>query len=234
MKKLLIAFLAIVLLGSFRHDEELSIWLIGDSTMARKSPTRDPESGWGVPLQDLFIDRAKVHNHAASGRSSKSFVDEKRWEAVRNSIHPGDYVVIQFGHNDEKEKESLHTDPNSTYKDYLKKFVVETLKRKGIPIICSPIVRRHFDESGKLLDTHEEYVDAAEEVAKENNVIYIDMEAKTRELVEKLGPEGSKKLYNYKKKDNTHLNHYGSRKVAELFAEGLREKQNLRLAQWLK
>ncbi len=234
MKKLLFAFLTIILLGSFHHDEGINIWLIGDSTMARKSVDRDPESGWGVPLQDFFIERAKVHNHAASGRSSKSFVDEKRWEAVKDSIQPGDYVVIQFGHNDEKKKDHLYTDPNSSFKEYLKKFVEETREKGGIPIICSSIVRRHFDDAGQLIDTHGDYITAAKDAAKENNVFYIDMEAKTRELVEKLGPEASKKLYNYGRKDNTHLNHYGSRKVSELFVEALREKQNLRLARWLK
>ena len=134
MKKVLVfSFLLIVVMG-FMPGKKINVWLIGDSTMAWKNPNQEPESGWGEGLKKFF-DKAVVHNHAASGRSTKSFVSEKRWRSVLDSIQPGDYVVIQFGHNDEKPDSFLHTDPFTTYKQYLKKFVDETRLKKGIAII---------------------------------------------------------------------------------------------------
>ena len=124
-----------------------------------------------------------VKNHAASGRSSKSFVSEKRWAAILDSIRPGDYVVIQFGHNDEKPDSTLHTEPFTTYKQYLKKYIDETRLKKGNPIVCSSIVRRHFDSDGKLKDTHGDYIKASREIAVETNTAFIDMEAKSRKLI---------------------------------------------------
>jgi lysophospholipase L1-like esterase len=233
-----IKFLLILLLiagtsSSFKETDKVNIWLIGDSTMAAKKPEKKPESGWGVELATYVTEKAKVHNHAASGRSSKSFVDEGRWKIVKDSIKKGDYVVIQFGHNDEKPDPKLHTDAQTSFKDNLKNFVSETRAKGGIPIICSSIVRRHFDESGNLVDSHGEYIKAAEEAAKETNTIYVDMEKATRQLVINLGPEKSKELFNYGKKDDTHLNQYGAKTVAGLFAQEIKS-QNSQVASLFK
>jgi lysophospholipase L1-like esterase len=185
-----------------------------------------------------------VHNHAASGRSTRSFVREGRWQAVLDSIQRGDYVVIQFGHNDEKPDSLLHTDPFTSYKQHLVKFVSETRAKGGIPVICSPIVRRHFDGSGNLVNTHGDYPLAARSAAADTKTAFVDMEAGSHDLIQKLGPEGSKSLFVFCApgqcprrprgvQDSTHLNHEGVVQVARLFAEGVR-KAALPLAKELK
>jgi lysophospholipase L1-like esterase len=232
--KIILALLIIAgISSSFKGADKVNIWLIGDSTMAAKKAERKPESGWGVALSDYVTEKAQVHNHAASGRSTKSFVDEGRWKIVKDSINKGDYVVIQFGHNDEKTEPKLHTDAQTSFKDNLRNFVNETRAKGGIPIICSSIVRRHFDDKGNLVDSHGEYIEAAEEVAKETKTVYVDMEKETRQLVIKLGPEKSKELFNYGKKDDTHLNHYGAGIVAGLFVQEVKY-QHLKLAKLFK
>jgi lysophospholipase L1-like esterase len=232
--KIILALLVITAISSsFKGSDKVNIWLIGDSTMAAKKAERFPESGWGVELADYVTENALVHNHAASGRSTKSFVDEGRWKIVKDSLKKGDYVVMEFGHNDEKAEDKLHTDAQTSFKDNLKNFVKETRAKGGIPIICSSIVRRKFDESGNLVDTHGDYIAAAEEVAQETKTIYVDMEKETRQLVIKLGPEKSKELFNYGKKDDTHLNHYGAKVVAGLFVQEIKNQQ-LKLANLFK
>ncbi len=222
-------------LFSFSPARKVTIWMIGDSTMALKKKERNPESGWGVEFKLFVNENAIVNNRAASGRSSKSFVAEKRWLVVLDSIQPGDYVIIQFGHNDEKEDSLLHTDAKTTYKQYLKKFIDETRSKGANPVICSSIVRRHFDGNGKLLDTHGDYISASREIANETNTPFIDMEAISRQLVSELGPERSKTLYTMRKGvlDSTHLNHDGARQIAELFVSSVK-KYKLSLANFFK
>lgn len=236
MNKLKITLLLLTIAGissSFKGADKANIWLIGDSTMAAKKAERFPESGWGVELSDYVTEKSIIHNHAASGRSTKSFVDEGRWKIVKDSLKKGDYVVIEFGHNDEKTEDKLHTDAQTSFKDNLRNFVRETRAKGCTPIICSSIVRRKFDESGNLVDTHGGYIAAADEVAQETKTIYIDMEKLTRQLVIKLGPEKSKELFNYGKKDDTHLNHYGAKIVAGLFVQEIKNQQ-LKLANLFK
>lgn len=229
-----ISFLAIslvvIVLFSFQKTDPVHIWMIGDSTMAAKKAERYPESGWGVALADFVIDNAKVHNHAASGRSTLSFITEGRWKSVSDSLQKGDYVIIQFGHNDEKMEEKLHTEPFGSFKANMKKFIEETKAKGAKPIVCSSIVRRSFDSSGKLIDTHGDYIKAAKEIAKENKTDYIDMELLTRKMVLEMGPDKSKEIYNFigKRKDSTHLNVKGAKAVAELFVKEVkREKLTL-------
>lgn len=223
--------------SSFSRERKVNIWMIGDSTMALKKPERAPESGWGEGLK-LFVNRkAVVHNHAASGRSTKSFISEQRWQNVLDSIQKGDYLIIQFGHNDEKQDPKLHAGANRDFKTNIQKFVVESRLKGGNPIICSSIVRRHFDGLGNLKDTHGEYIKATKEIAEETKTPYIDMEAATRKLVVSLGPEESKKLFVFCEpgecsqrksgaQDSTHLNFDGTRQVAALFVKEIK-KENL-------
>lgn len=244
MKRVVLFSFLLVALMAFNAKKKINVWLIGDSTMAWKKAQNEPESGWGEGLKHCINSRVIVHNHAASGRSSKSFVDEKKWQAVLDSIQPGDYVIIQFGHNDEKSAALLHTDPFTTYKEYLKKFVEKTRTKKGIPIICSSIIRRHFDSVGFLKNTHGDYIEASRQIATETKTIFIDMEAKSRELVTEMGPEKSKSLFLFCKpgeyptrpngvQDSTHLNHYGAQIIASLFVDGLKE-QKIKLARFAK
>ena len=150
MKKyLLLALTALLVLTSFTQDKVTTIFIIGDSTAAKKDLSKgSPERGWGMALQ-LYFDEAyiKVDNHAVNGRSSKSFIDEGRWDKVLALIKPGDYVIIQFGHNDEKAQPERHTDPGSTFDYNLSRYIRETRERGGIPIVMNPVVRRNWGAS---------------------------------------------------------------------------------------
>lgn len=208
------------------RNRPITIFMIGDSTMANKPTTGDKadnqERGWGQMLQ-MFFDSTKVvvDNHAVNGRSSKSFIDEGRWQAVFQKIRPGDYVIIQFGHNDEKPKADRHTDPGSTFDANLKKFIEETREKGGTPILMNSIVRRKFyvdpnavaaDDAllkadgselkknaaivtDTLVDTHGDYVVAPRNVAQETGCLFIDATRITHDLIQPMGPEKSKSLF---------------------------------------
>ncbi len=221
MKKILFAALAMLVLTSSVKQKVTTIFVIGDSTAAKKDLSKgSPERGWGMALQCYFDDQfIRVDNHAVNGRSSKSFIDEGRWEKVRSLIKPGDYVIIQFGHNDEKPKPDRHTDPGSTFDYNLAKFVRETREQGGIPIIMNPVVRRNFAkkvakndddealrnttfkdapkqvEGDSLVDTHGLYRVAPRDVAERMNCYFVDANKITQDLEQSLGVEGSKKLH---------------------------------------
>lgn len=204
----------------------ITIFTIGDSTMANKKlEGGNPERGWGQMLSRYFTDDITIDNHAVNGRSSKSFINEGRWDAVLSKIQKGDYVFIQFGHNDEKDDPNRHTDPGTTFDANLKKFVEDTRAKGGIPVLFNSIVRRNFgkadgkavanaikqddirneidpkapkdsiEEGAKLIDTHGAYLISPKNVAKELNVTFIDLNSLTHKLVEGMGPQKSKELY---------------------------------------
>ena len=220
MKNKLVALLSIFfLLSAFKADKPvLTIFMIGDSTMANKNITGgNPERGWGMMLPGFFSEEVRIDNHAVNGRSSKSFIDEGRWDKVISQVNKGDYVIIQFGHNDEKPKEDRHTVPGTTFDANLRRFVNETRAKGGIPILCNAIVRRNFvrpldasitkdtrhdagetepvQEGDTLFDTHGAYLESPRNVAKELGVAFIDMNKITHDLVQGLGPVESKKLF---------------------------------------
>jgi lysophospholipase L1-like esterase len=241
---LLFLALIVILILSFKSPAKVNVWMIGDSTMANKKTEAAPETGWGMVLQEFFKDGVNVHNHAVNGRSSKSFLSEGKWKSVYDSLKKGDYVIIQFGHNDEKPDSVRHTEPFTTYKQILKLYIDEARSKEAIPIICSSIVRRHFDIAGNLKDTHGDYIKAAHEIAEETSTPFIDMEAKTRKLVAELGREKSKSLFLFCKpgeyvtrpngvQDSTHLNSNGAHQVAGLFVDGVKELK-LPLVSFLK
>ena len=208
--------LAVLLLSAFKSDRVITVFMIGDSTMSNKPlEGGNQERGWGHVLGGFFTEDVRVENHAMNGRSSKSFIDEGRWETVVNKIRPGDYVFIQFGHNDEKPNPERHTDPGTTFDENLRKFVRETREKGGIPVLFNSIVRRNFGvnpnavtaddmrpekdeavvEGDTLVDTHGKYLDSPRNVAKEMDVCFIDLNKATKQLVESYGVEGSKKLF---------------------------------------
>lgn len=216
--KLWMAVVALLLLSAFTTDQTITVFMIGDSTMADKSlDAGNRERGWGHALPGFFSEDIRVENHAKNGRSSKSFIDEGLWEVVINRVKPGDYVFIQFGHNDEKADEKRHTDPGSTFDENLRRFVKETRAKGGIPVLFNSIVRRNFrnnanavaeddvrrdlskgvvaGEGDVLVDTHGKYLDSPRNVAKEQHVPFIDMNKITHDLVEGMGVETSKKLF---------------------------------------
>ncbi len=217
-KSVLLAAFALfaILLMSLDNEKKITVFTIGDSTMANKDISDDKqERGWGMMLQGFFTEDVVVDNHALNGRSSKSFIDEGHWQTVLDKITPGDYVFIQFGHNDEKEKPDRHTDPGSTFDENLKRFVLETRSKGGIPVILNSVVRRNFSgsktavadddlrtnssadlaEGDTLIDTHGDYAIAPINVAKELDVPFINANKITHDLEQGLGVEGSKKLH---------------------------------------
>ena len=203
-----------------KTDKVTTIFIIGDSTAANKDISGGKqERGWGMALQCYFDDNIRVDNHAVNGRSSLSFINEGRWDAVLQKMKPGDYVIIQFGHNDEKAPKDRHTDPGSTFDYNLAKFVRETRERGGIPVLMNCVVRRNFFvqapandddeklrtttfqdgvkmvEGDSLIDTHGLYRVAPRDVASRMNVHFVDANQITHDLEQGLGTEASKKLH---------------------------------------
>ena len=241
MKKIKFLALALTagLLLSFapEQDRRITVFTIGDSTMANKPLAKGAlERGWGQALGAYFDSRyVVVDNHAQNGRSSKSFYDEGLWAPVYEAIRPGDYVFIQFGHNDEKPDEKRHTDPGSTYNEQLRFYVNQTREKGGIPVIFTSVVRRKFNAEGKLEETHGDYLQAARDLAAEEGVVLIDMNLSSKALVESMGPEDSKQLYMWVPKDtnlalpngredDTHFRALGARKMANLALDEIEQK----------
>jgi lysophospholipase L1-like esterase len=224
----------------------IHVHMIGDSTMANKpTPETNPERGWGQNLQAFFDDRVVVDNHALNGRSTKSFISEGHWAPVVAALQPGDYLIIQFGHNDEKIEDSTrYAAPRTDYRANLARFVDEARAKGATPILCTPIVRRKFNAAGQLQPTHGDYPDVVRELARTEHVALLDMEKLTGDLVSSAGPEGSKKLYVWvargewpafpaARQDDTHLNPTGATEVAKLAAGAIRAS-GLPLARYLK
>ncbi len=228
----------------------VTLYTIGDSTMAPNTKCDedpgDPGRGWAEPLQCFFNpSQLVVRNCAVSGRSTKSFIDEGRWQKVLDRIAPGDLLLIQFGHNDAKKSDpKRYTDPETAFKENLRRFVTEAREKGAIPILATSIVRRLFNRDGSLRDSHGRYVPAAAEVAEELNVPLVDMNRLTGERVLQYGPEESKKLYLYVEPnvaerfpdgnaDDTHLCIRGAEEFAAIFVEACVEAQNP-LGQYVK
>ncbi|MBP6551448.1 MAG: rhamnogalacturonan acetylesterase [Flavobacterium sp.] len=237
-------FLLLISLNCFAQKP--TIYGIGDSTMANKvKPEENPERGWGQMLPLFFNDNITIDNRAVNGRSTRSFIAEKRWDDILKTLKKGDYVFIQFGHNDQKEKDSTrYTNPHTAYRHNLIRFVTETRAKGATPIIFSSIVRRNFNEKGVLISTHGEYTMEARLVAQEYNVPFIDMEYYTELLEQSYGPEKSKQLHlHYKageipyykedKADDTHLGVKGATEVAKIAVEELK-KTKLDIVKYIK
>jgi lysophospholipase L1-like esterase len=212
-----------------------TIFLIGDSTMANKPLIpENPERGWGQMLPPYFKAGVRVENHAMNGRSSKSFRDEGRWQVVENLLKSGDWVIIQFGHNDEKEKDpTRYSAPLGSFKTNLMQYVLETRAHGAKPVLATPTARRKFDGNGKLVDTHGDYVRAAREVAAEQDVPLIDLNKRSDELLRREGPESSKKIYIWVtaeeypnlpkgREDDTHFCAYGASRMCDLAVDEIK------------
>jgi len=216
-------------------EKQITIFMLGNSTMADK-PYRNgnPEKGWGQVFPLYFNENIKIKNFAVNGRSTKSFIDEGRWETVKKLIKPGDYVFIEFGHNDEKKEDPKRfTDPNTDFKKNLEIFVTETTERGGHPVLITPIYRRKFDASGSPEDTHGLYPGAVKDVASKLKVPLIDLHSKSGALLRKYGAENSKKLYlwvlpgEYDSvkvglQDDTHFSAVGAFRICDLVVEELK------------
>jgi lysophospholipase L1-like esterase len=227
--------------------QKTMIYTIGDSTMADKvKPDENPEKGWCQVLPSFFdLNKVTIDNRAVNGRSTKSFINEKRWESIYNSLKPGDYVLIQFGHNDEKLADSTrYTNPHTAYRHNLIRFVIETRKKGAIPILFSSIARRNFNEQGVLIETHGDYPLETRLVAQEYQVPFIDLEYFSELLEQSYGVEKSKELHLYfkmgehpyyseGKSDDTHLSLKGATEIAKIAVQELR-KMDLGINKFIK
>jgi lysophospholipase L1-like esterase len=204
--------------------------------MANKEIKAYPETGWGMPLRYFFDSTVEVDNRAKNGRSTKSFIDEGLWKAVVENLQEGDYVLVQFGHNDEVKTKKTYT-TEEEFKNYLIRYINESRNKKAIPVLITPVARRSFDSAGNIVGTHNVYSQIVRDVARQTNVPLIDLDKKSQALLQQFGAENSKWLYNqlapgehpnYPEgvKDNTHFSELGARKMAEIV---LAEIRNLNL-----
>jgi lysophospholipase L1-like esterase len=234
MKSLGLTFLLLVLMTVSLHAQT-TIFLAGDSTMAAKLSEKRPETGWGEMLGQHFKNgKVRVENRAMNGRSTKTFISEGRWQAIVDDLKKGDYVFIQFGHNDESKEKGERYTPPEDYRRNLIRFVADVRAKGGYPVLLTPVMRRRFDKDGKFYDTHGEYPDIVRAVAKEQHIPLIDMHRKSEAVIVKYGADDSRKLFlqlkpgensNYPSgiEDNTHFSPLGAEEMAKLVVVGIRE-----------
>jgi lysophospholipase L1-like esterase len=224
---LAVALLSVVTIRA--QSSPITLHMIGDSTMANKSVIpANPERGWGQMLHMYFKDSVRVENYAQNGRSSKSFIAEGCWDKVLAALKPGDFVIIQFGHNDEKTNDvNRGTAPFGEYTTNLVRFIRESREHQATPILATPVARRKFDESGTLTNSHGVYPEAVRKVAVVEKIPLLELCTVTEKLLQQLGPESSKRLFDWipagefapdskKLEDDTHFNAYGASRVCDL------------------
>jgi len=224
-------------------DKKPTIFLIGDSTCANKPLDNNPERGWGQLLPNYFTSDVEIQNHAVNGRSTKSFITEHRWDTVMSRLKEGDFVMIQFGHNDEKiEKPEVGAPAHTVYKENLVRFINDVRSKGATPVLITPVMRRSFDSTGKFVDSHGDYPAVVKEVGVQMNVPVIDLHKSSEALILKEGIENSKRLflhippYHFKdakaKEDNTHFSEYGAASMASLVCQAIKD-QDLPMAKYL-
>jgi lysophospholipase L1-like esterase len=214
-------------------QRKITVWLIGDSTMSIKEVKAYAETGWGMPFSNFFDSSVIVDDRAKNGRSTRSFIEEGLWQPVVDNLHEGDYVFVQFGHNDEVPTKKTYT-TEEEFRNNLIRYIKESRAKKAIPVLITPVARRKFDSSGRIVGTHEVYSEIVRSVAKQLNVPLIDLDKKSQALLQKLGPETSKLLYNHLepgenphypegRNDDTHFSELGARKIAEIVLASIKE-----------
>ena len=211
----------------------VSIYVAGDSTASVYDSTLAPRTGWGQALPVFAGPRVTIQDHARSGASSKSFVDLGLLDQILSTIAPGDFLLISFGHNDEKADEPRHTDPYTTYQGYLRLYVDSARRHGAHPVLVTPVERRRFDADGHALFSHGEYPEAMRQLGQAEHVPVIDLTTASRDLWERLGPTGTQAEFlwldpgenpNYPDgvQDNTHFQTQGAVDVARLIGRRLR------------
>jgi lysophospholipase L1-like esterase len=206
--------------------DKINIFLAGDSTASIKETKAYPETGWGMPFVYFWDSSVTVVNRAKNGRSTKTFISEGLWESIYDEAREGDYIFIQFGHNDEVPTKKSYT-TEEEFKINLTRFVKESRNKKATPVLLTPVARRKFDPEGHIEGTHGVYSQIVREVAAAEKVVLIDLDQKSQALYQQFGTEYSKLLFlqlkpgehpNYPegKEDNTHFSELGARLVAQL------------------
>jgi len=235
MKTKLILLLALPMMAFLLPaKKKIRLFIAGDSTASIKEVKAFPETGWGMPFVYFWDSTVTVVNRAKNGRSTSSFQKEGLWQSIMEEAGEGDYVFIQFGHNDEVSTKKSYT-TEAEFKANLKKFVAETKNKKAIPVLMTSMARRKFDAAGSILGSHDVYAQITRDVAKEEGVVLFDMDKQTQQLYQQFGDEQSTLLFlqlkpgehpNYPqgKEDNTHFNELGARMVAQLVLKEIRNQ----------
>jgi lysophospholipase L1-like esterase len=225
--------------------QRLTVFLAGDSTVTDEEESNYPYAGWGQLLSMYFKFDVAIANHARSGRSSKSFIDEGRLAAIDADLKADDYLFIQFGHNDEKTDEERRTNPADSYPAYLRRYIDTARMKNAHPVLITSVHRRFFEKDGRLQDTHGEYLEAVRRLADEERVPLIDLAKLSRELFERLGEEETKNVFMWGApgefinfpagvQDNTHFQERGAMLLAKLVAEEIRSLNIWPLSMYLK
>ena len=200
-----------------------AIFYAGDSTVKFNKASTYPQTGISQGMLLYLADGVEMKSFAQNGRSTKSFIDEGRLALIEKEIKEGDFLFIQFGHNDEKSNLKCHTDPDTTFKENLMKFVYAARNKGAYPVLITPIARRFFDESGKFLPgSHGEYPKAVRQIGETNQVPVIDLTAITEAYLESVGDMASKAFFMWPK-DNTHLKPEGAVIMAGFLSRELKE-----------
>jgi lysophospholipase L1-like esterase len=230
---LLLFFTGILFSFGMAPAKKIKIFLAGDSTIAIKDTRAYPETGWGMPFVQFWDSTVMVVNKAKNGRSTRSFMQEGLWKSITDEAGEGDYIFIQFGHNDEVSTKKTYT-TEKEFEANLVQYVKESRDKKATPVLLTPVARRKFDSTGHIVGTHDVYAQIVRNVAKKENVPLIDLDRKAQQLYQDLGMEASKLLFNYLepgqhpnypdgKKDDTHFSELGARLIAQLVLKEIRE-----------
>lgn len=218
-------------------NNNIKVFLAGDSTVATNTLATYPQMGWGQVIGEFLKENVEVWNFAVNGRSTKSFIDEGRLKQIELLIGKGDFLFIQFGHNDIKPQEDRHTDPYTTYTENLIKYCNVALNAGATPVLINSMHRRKFDETGHIINTHDEYPEAVRKLATKLELPVVDLTNLSKKLYESYGDEESKSLFMWLKpgeypiypegsKDDTHFNYKGAKIMAGVVAEGLKALNN--------
>lgn len=224
------------------NKKAINVFLAGNSTVVDQD--REPWASWGQMIPSFFVDKnICIANYAESGETLSSFKSAKRLQKVLSLMKQGDYLFIEFGHNDQKQK-GAGIGPFTSYKRDLKYFISEVKKKGGIPVLVTSMNRRSFDSTGHIVNTLMEYPEAVRQTAKEENVALVDLNAMSKILYEAWGPEKSIKAFVHypantfpgqdkKLEDNTHFNTYGAYEIARCIVQSIKDQQ-LPVSKYLK
>jgi lysophospholipase L1-like esterase len=208
-----------------------TVYLAGDSTVTDQSV--GPGASWGQMLPRFFGPGIAVANHAESGETLKSFLTALRLDKILSTLRAGDWLMIQFGHNDEKAQwPQTYVEAGTTYRAYLNAYIAEVRRRGATPILITSPERRNFDPAGHIVNTHRDYPDAVRALAAEQSVPLIDLNSMSKTFYEALGPDRAALAFNDQGRDLTHHDNYGAYELARLVVAGIRRAQP-RLAGYL-
>ncbi|MFL6618248.1 MAG: rhamnogalacturonan acetylesterase [Povalibacter sp.] len=197
-----------------------TIYLAGDSTVTDQ--TDEPGASWGQMLPNFFDASVAVANHAESGETLKSFLAELRLDKILETLHAGDWLLIQFGHNDQKAQwPQTYADASTTYRSYLRAYIAEARRRGATPILITSPERRNFNDAGRIVDTLGDYPEAVRTVAREDSVALIDLHQMSKTFYEALGPDRSRLAFGQQGADRTHHSNYGAYELARMIVLGL-------------